>query len=160
MQYAVASVPVAPILEGLRTLVEPQLRSRSLRYSVADIDPTIEVVADREKTEQILINLLSNATKFTAPGGAISLSVVRKGDTVEIRVADTGVGIPADRLASVFEPFVQLAPYGPSARQGTGLGLAISRDLARGMGGELWAESEPNVGSTFVLSLPSRTTES
>jgi signal transduction histidine kinase len=73
---------------------------------------------------------------------------------VRVRVADTGIGIAADALQSVFEPFVQVGRDLNSPRDGTGLGLAISRELARGMGGELHVESEPGAGSTFVLELP------
>jgi signal transduction histidine kinase len=73
---------------------------------------------------------------------------------VRIRVRDTGVGIPADQLGRVFEPFVQVDQGLTRTQQGTGLGLAISRDLARGMGGDLTVESEPGVGSTFTLTLP------
>jgi signal transduction histidine kinase len=72
---------------------------------------------------------------------------------VAIRVRDTGIGILAEKLAAVFDPFVQVNPD-QGGEKGTGLGLTISRDLARGMGGDLTAESEPNVGSTFTLTLP------
>ncbi|HWK88848.1 MAG TPA: ATP-binding protein, partial [Longimicrobium sp.] len=75
-------------------------------------------------------------------------------DEVRVRVRDTGVGIPADKLASVFEPFVQLDGDISRVRQGTGLGLAISRELARALGGEITAESEPGAGSTFTVHLP------
>jgi signal transduction histidine kinase len=77
--------------------------------------------------------------------------------TVAIRVRDTGIGIPADKLEVIFEPFVQVRADLTRTAEGTGLGLAISRDLARGMGGELTAESTPSVGSTFTLSLPGAT---
>ena len=106
---------------------------------------------------QVLLNLLSNAEKFTASGGRVTLDVLTRGDDVGavlVRVADTGVGIGTDKLQTIFEPFVQPVGASRARRLGTGLGLAISRDLARGMGGDLTVgESAPGLGSTFTLSL-------
>jgi signal transduction histidine kinase len=76
---------------------------------------------------------------------------------VHLRVSDTGIGIPAPKLAHVFEPFVQVDDSAERRSEGSGLGLAISRDLARGMGGDLSAESQVDVGSTFTLTLPRAT---
>ncbi len=128
---------------------------------------------DPEKLTQVLLNLLSNAIKFTPEGGRVSVEVTRAegvrdlGDDagapaaraagVHVRVRDTGAGIAPDKLEAIFEPFVQVhAGQTAFARavDGTGLGLAISRDLARGMGGDLTAESTLGVGSTFTLTLP------
>ena len=89
-----------------------------------------------------------------AAGGTVRVTAGAEDGRVRIRVRDTGAGIPADRLESIFEPFVQLDRNLTSAHQGTGLGLAISRDLARAMGGDLAAESMPGAGSVFTLSLP------
>jgi signal transduction histidine kinase len=101
-----------------------------------------------------MINLLSNAVKFTPSGGRITVECEAGGAAVLIRVRDTGVGIPADKLEQIFEPFVQLDRGQSAASVGTGLGLAISRDLARAMRGELAAESQVDAGSTFTLTLP------
>jgi signal transduction histidine kinase len=111
------------------------------------------VRADSEKARQILLNLLSNAVKFTERG-LVRVEVSTAGaEHVAVRVRDTGVGIPAERIEEVFSPFVQIGRGLASTHEGTGLGLAISRDLARGMGGDLTAESEVGVGSTFTLRL-------
>ena len=91
--------------------------------------------------------------KFTETGGTIAISFIDRDDTVSVVVRDTGLGIPSDRLASVFEPFVQLERRLTSNHEGTGLGLAISRDLARGLGGELSARSTLGEGSEFDLNL-------
>ncbi len=99
------------------------------------------------------MNLLSNAVKFT-DRGTIELECAEEGEEVAVRVRDTGIGIPAGKLDTVFEPFVQVRADLPRTAEGTGLGLAISRDLARGMGGELGVESVPGEGSTFTLRLP------
>jgi signal transduction histidine kinase len=111
------------------------------------------VRADREKTQQILLNLLSNALKFTGPGGSVTIGCEVVENQVRIRVQDTGRGIPGDYRERIFHPFVQV-DVGLSGRQeGTGLGLAISRDLARAMGGDLTVESVEGEGSTFTLTL-------
>jgi signal transduction histidine kinase len=107
-----------------------------------------------------VLNLLSNAMKFTKRGGCVAIACRREPDRVAISVSDTGVGIPEDKLGIVFEPFIQVDPSLTRQRDGTGLGLAISRQLARGMGGELTAESTHGVGSTFTLTLPLAVVES
>jgi PAS domain S-box-containing protein len=158
--YTLRPVPLHEILAGLDIMIQPQLTDRGLTYQYDPADPSIVVRADGEKLEQILLNLLSNATKFTPRGGRITLAAVRHGSRVEITVSDTGVGIPVDRLAAIFEPFVQLDPSLTRERDGTGLGLAISRDLARAMGGEVTVTSAPGAGSTFTLILPAYTAAS
>jgi signal transduction histidine kinase len=105
----------------------------------------------------VLQNLLTNAVKFTARGGRVAVACEHDADArlVRVRVADSGRGIPADKLDAVFEPFVQVDRHRThESQQGVGLGLAISRDLARGMGGDLTAESVVGEGSTFTLTLP------
>ncbi len=103
--------------------------------------------------QQILVNLLSNAVEFTDAGGRISLGCEVQEEHIRLFVRDTGIGIPADRLESIFEPFVQVRADLARTAEGTGLGLAISRDLARGMSGDLTVESTPGVGSAFALTL-------
>jgi len=157
VDYLLEDIPVRDLLAEVTPMVEPQLAARELVFEVDATGP-LRVRADREKVQQILINLLSNAIKFTPPGGRVSMAPSTRADEpgfVFLRVTDTGIGIPADKQASVFEPFVQvdMSPTRPS--EGTGLGLAISRDLARGMGGDLRVRSEPGRGSTFTLALPS-----
>jgi len=112
------------------------------------------VRADRDKLQQILLNLLSNAVKFTEPGGEVQVSAEADWHAVRLRVRDTGCGIPEERQASIFDPFVQLDQRLTRTSEGTGLGLAISRDLARAMDGELTVVSQVGVGSTFTLVLP------
>jgi signal transduction histidine kinase len=114
----------------------------------------LSVRADEEKLWQILLNLMSNAIRFTAEAGAITLSCVADGNVVRLAVQDTGIGIPADRLGQIFEPFVQINRRLSAPHEGTGLGLAISRDLARAMNGDIIVESELGRGSTFTVVLP------
>ncbi|MEP6991321.1 MAG: ATP-binding protein [bacterium] len=155
VEYEVRAIPVASLLEELQGFMEPQLHSGKLTFHchVMD-DSSVAVSADRDKARQILLNLLSNSVKFTPVGGHIDVSCEVRVHEVLIRVADTGIGIPADRRDAVFEPFVQVHRSLIEPTGGVGLGLAISRDLARGMGGDLTVQSAEGKGSTFTLCLP------
>ena len=164
VEYTFSEVATGPLLAEIASMLEPIFVASGLTCTVAqptgapDDEPTT-VHADREKTRQILLNLVTNAIKFTPTGGSITLDTERtETDTVVLRVRDSGIGIPDAKLESIFEPFVQLeARPANNGHQGVGLGLAISRDLARGMGGDLVAESTVDEGSTFTLRL--RTTD-
>ena len=147
-------VPVNEILAVLDALTEPQVASKHIRYRHGRCDPSLAVFADREKTHQILINLVSNAVKFTKAGGEITIECEPDGDTVHLQVSDTGEGIPAEKLSSIFEPFVQVKTGFTREHDGVGLGLAISRDLARMMHGDLTVTSQIGIGSRFTLTLP------
>jgi signal transduction histidine kinase len=153
VSYEVVDVSVSEALASAEGFIVPQIRSKSLTYASAECSPTLGVRADREKLQQILLNLLTNAIKFTNAGGRITVSCEARDGTVVIAVSDTGVGIASDKLGAIFEPFVQVDAKLTRRQEGVGLGLAISRDLARGMGGDLTAESQPGVGSTFRLVL-------
>ena len=154
VRYDLVDVPLCDALAEAEGLVAPQARAKGLTLAAAECPATLATRADPEKLRQVLVNLLSNAVKFTDPGGRIAVECAAAGDRVRIAVRDTGIGIAADQLERVFEPFVQVRAALTRTAEGTGLGLAISRDLARGMGGELAAESTPGVGSTFTLTLP------
>ena len=154
VDYAIAEVRLVDVVNELRAMIDPQMDAKGLTFAVSIDDRTV-LRADHEKVVQILLNLLSNAVKFTAKGGTISLRSTRGDERlVAIDVADTGSGIPASKLEAVFEPFVQVRAANKRPHEGTGLGLAISRNLARGMGGDIIAESELGKGSTFIVTLP------
>jgi len=148
------AVPVQMVVESAYSMIEPQIRASKLRLEVEAGDPTLLFHADRERVGQILLNLLSNAVKFTPAGGTVRITTAAEADEICLRVQDTGVGIPTDKLDAVFEAFFQVEASQTRAHGGTGLGLAISRQLARTMGGDLTVESAPGDGSTFTLSLP------
>jgi signal transduction histidine kinase len=154
VHFTIARVPMHDIFLGVEALVLPQLHAKGLRYADAGDCHDVVVHADEEKARQVLINLLSNAVKFTPAGGEIRVACRVDDQWVHTSVSDSGVGIPADRLDAIFEPFVQVDRGLTSRQEGTGLGLAISRDLARHMGGELTASSTVGAGSTFTLTLP------
>lgn len=145
--------PASDIVRGVEPLVVPQLEARGLRYNFR-CNNGAHVLADPEKTQQILLNLISNAIKFTEPGGEVTLDCDGDHGHVQFEVTDTGTGIPADKQKAIFEPFVQLDRTLSSGHEGVGLGLAISRDLARQMNGKLTVKSELGKGSRFTLTLP------
>jgi signal transduction histidine kinase len=154
VEFELSDVRLDEALSAMEGLVMPQLLARSLDYEYVPVDPALTVHADREKLQQIALNLLANAIKYTAPGGAIRLSAEEEGEMVRIHVRDSGRGIAADKLDRIFEPFVRVDTGYARQTEGTGLGLAISRDLARALRGDLTVTSTLGEGSTFTLSLP------
>ena len=157
--YSIQPVDLAEVVREAYLLVEPQFIGKGVAIALHAGDAGVRVLADREKLAQIVLNLVSNAWKFTPVGGEVTLrvDVAPAGTMGRLAVVDSGLGVPADKLETIFEPFVQLGRGLNSRTQeamGTGLGLAISRDLARGMGGELAGESTLGYGSTFTLTLP------
>ena len=115
-----------------------------------DADPPTEVVLDRQRVRQIIVNLVGNAIKFTGDGEVVVETGSSDDGSLRVTVTDSGPGIAAEQQERIFEEFAQAG----STSAGTGLGLAISRRLARAMGGDITVESEPGHGSTFHVSLP------
>ncbi|MEX1185983.1 MAG: ATP-binding protein [Gemmatimonadaceae bacterium] len=114
----------------------------------------LAVEGDPDRIQQILLNILANAVKFTPAGGRVTLSAdAPTADAACLRVRDSGPGIPSEMQGRIFEPFSQLEGR-PAGSDGVGLGLAISRTLARASGGDIAVESVPGDGATFVVSLP------
>jgi PAS domain S-box-containing protein len=153
LAYHLSDESVEALLDGIEVLVLPQLEQKGLEYLYSHIDPQVMIRADRDKVEQIMLNLLSNAIKFT-DHGSITVECATTAHEVMVRVRDTGRGIPAGKLSSIFEPFVQVESGLKRGAGGTGLGLAISRELARGMSGDITAESVEGDGAVFTLTLP------
>jgi PAS domain S-box-containing protein len=143
------------MVDSVSAIVAPQAAIAGIEFQRNEI-PHITLVADSTKIEQILLNLLTNALKFTPEGGRVRVSAGESGSMITVTVADTGIGIPDEQKERIFEPFVQLGRSLSSGQQGAGLGLSISRDLARGMGGDLRVESSPGGGATFILEIPRR----
>ena len=152
--YELAPAALSDVLAACGALVSPQMAAKNLEFVVMPCPPEMTVIADVEKLQQILLNLLTNALKFTPRGGSVRVICVEKPETVSITIEDTGRGIPANHLDRVFEPFVQVDSGLTRTEQGVGLGLAISRDLARGMNGGITLVSETDKGSAFTLTLP------
>jgi signal transduction histidine kinase/DNA-binding response OmpR family regulator len=147
--------PLEPLLDLCLTTVEPMVKADRVRL-IKDVQGPLPVLyTDQGKLKQILINLLSNAAKFTETG-SITLRGRRLGERVEVAVADTGSGIPKAALELVFEEFRQVDGGSERVQKGTGLGLTISRRLARLLGGDITVESDLGQGSTFTITLPVR----
>ena len=153
-EYRLTAVPVDEALRDTESMIAPQVLAKGLHYSYKGAGKSASVLADPEKLQQIVLNLLGNAVKFTEPGGNITLSSEVAGNCIEIKVADTGPGISAEKLDRIFDPFVQAERRLNQPVQGVGLGLAISQDLAQAMQGKITVESDVGEGSTFTLSLP------
>jgi PAS domain S-box-containing protein len=136
-------------------MVTPQAQRKRLRLEQRPGELEVFALADQLKTEQILLNLVSNAVKFTPDEGTVSVSWGLHDGAATIDVRDTGPGVPEDMQDAIFDPFVQLGRSLTSTQEGAGLGLAISRDLARAMNGDVTVESTPGSGATFTLRLPS-----
>ncbi|MFL5497509.1 MAG: PAS domain-containing sensor histidine kinase [Gemmatimonadaceae bacterium] len=156
LTYNISQISLADVIETVVPLIEPQAKAKGVSLNSVPTAQNCLAIGDRPKVDQIILNLLSNAIKFTPRSGSVTVECRASDRTASIAVVDTGTGIPADKLETIFEPFVQLGRSLSSAHQGVGLGLAISRDLARAMNGDLTVTSSQGVGSTFTLSLPRR----
>ncbi len=152
--YAISDVNACASMQHAIDLIEPLFGQKGITFDGIVGDPSIVARADPERVAQILINVLSNAIKFTRTGGRVSATCGASADTVTIQVSDTGIGIAVEKHESIFEPFIQLRESLSDREGGVGLGLAISRDLARAMSGDLTVESVVGKGSRFTLSLP------
>lgn len=156
LAYDITNVDLGEVVSDAESMIVPQLEAAQLTYEKLLQTDDCVVRADADKLRQIVINLLGNAIKFTEPGGHVSIEVKGvEGDegSVALAIRDTGIGIPESDLQTIFDPFVQVDARLSSTREGAGLGLAISRDLARGMGGDLWAESVVGEGSVLTVML-------
>ena len=154
LPIAIGEVRVDRAAAAVLTSVAPLLDEKSLRRECRGCESAVVVRADPARLDQILLNLVSNAVRFTPPGGVITVDVSERDALASIVVADTGIGIPPEKLGVIFEPFVQIDSGLTRTVGGTGLGLTISRALARAMGGDLTAASDGATGARFTLTLP------
>jgi hypothetical protein len=155
------------VADAAGTIIQPLAESRGIAFVDRAVGaPRVQFVGDEDRVRQILVNLLTNAVKFTDAGGRVTLErgasdrpdpdarLRGPGPWTYFRVSDTGKGIPHDQLSRIFEPFVQVESGHTRSRDGSGLGLTISRRLARLMRGDITVRSEPGEGSTFTVWLP------
>jgi signal transduction histidine kinase len=153
----IRAVDVWQAVDAVLRLVEPQLVAKRLD-SVADIPPDLHFAADPVRLHGILLTLVTNAIRFTEPGGHVMIDVgYPQGlpeDVVMLRVGDSGCGIPAERQQEIFEPSAPARHPAESDAGGVGPGLVTSRDWARAMGGDLRVRSDVDRGSVFTLKLP------
>ena len=157
MELEPSSFHVPTAIDNAMTLI----RERAQRHGIAlgvDVEPTLdEIVADERKVKQILLNLLTNAVKFTPDGGRVDVIARRIGDVLEISVRDTGIGIATADQEAVFEAFRQVGRHYTNKQEGTGLGLTLTRRFVELHGGSIRLQSTPGKGSTFTFTLPCRT---
>ena len=153
-EYELSDVPTAEVLAAVEATVRPLMQAKQLKYKNQKTRDRAASDRGQRQMQQILVNLLANATKFTDPRGVVEVDFVADANVVRTQVRDSGCGIPSAELERIFQPFVQVGDPARESTEGTGLGLAISRQLAEGMNGRLYAESERGRGSTFTLELP------
>jgi signal transduction histidine kinase len=154
IEFGRERVILEEVLDSVGRMLDPLGANKRLDVKVLECPGGVVAMADRGKVEQILVNLLSNAMKFSPIGARIVVSCEEGEERHSVHVQDWGIGIPEDKLEVIFEPFVQLDSSLARNAGGAGLGLSISREFARRMGGDLRVSSAPAVGSTFTLTLP------
>jgi PAS domain S-box-containing protein len=152
--YQSVEVPMHDVVDDVLKMVAPQAGKKHQKLLHGPCDSRGTARADQLKVEQIILNLVSNAVKFTPEAGTVTVSCGESAGVATITVQDTGPGVPADMREAVFEPFVQLGRSLTSAHEGTGLGLSISRDLARAMGGDVTITGTEGEGAVFTVTLP------
>ena len=146
--------PVGAAIDAVHFLVGPLLAQNEIQFSIEECGDELSAMADRDRLQQILVNLISNAAKFSARGGVVKIRCEVRDHLVAILIEDEGPGIRSDMQEAFFEPFVQLSTGLTRTAGGSGLGLPISRELARLMGGDVAVQSTEGVGSTFTVTLP------
>jgi len=147
-------VDLGEVLDNASMMAELDAREKNITIS-KNIEVDISVKADIDRLKQIIMNLLTNAVKYTKPGGKIFLSCRQEGESIEIAVKDTGIGIPPGKMDQIFQPFIQIDDQKSESDQaGFGLGLPISKKLAQMMNGDLTVASTHGEGSVFTLELP------
>jgi signal transduction histidine kinase/CheY-like chemotaxis protein len=144
---------VGSALEDALAMVRERAALHAITTTVEVADDVGMLVADERRFKQVVLNLLSNAVKFTPDGGSVSIRAFREGNALAVTVTDTGIGVPPEDQERIFESFQQ-GRRGAPKEEGTGLGLTLSRRIVGLLGGRMWLESTPGVGSTFGFSIP------
>lgn len=145
------------VFKEMQSMFMPHAEQKKINFEIQPTEKTPKVYGDPERTRQILINLLSNAFKFTPENGTIRIGAAVKDEKVAVSVSDSGMGIPADQLESIFNKFEQVKGVRTklgSQQKGTGLGLAIVKSLAEAQGGTIRVESQLGKGSDFIFTVP------
>jgi two-component system sensor histidine kinase/response regulator len=152
VQLSFQCVELQPILEELQSMLKPSADPKAVQLHLQT--QSRFAWADPSRLRQILLNLLSNAIKFNKHGGQVTLHLYQSGNWLVGQVADTGIGIPKDKLVNLFQEFYQVDNSEERRYEGTGLGLALTKQLVQLHGGDIRVESELGVGSTFEFRLP------
>jgi signal transduction histidine kinase len=150
---------IVEIIENIANSVSDYVKSRELRIVFFSNVEEKTIACDSIRIERVMLNLISNAIKFTNPDGAIYINVLDKGDTVEISVKDTGIGIEKEHLDLLFEKFYQIDKTLSRNAEGSGIGLSLTKSIVDLHGGNISVDSEIGKGSVFKIELPARTIE-
>ncbi len=153
MELAREPVELDGILAETSRIIAHAAEEKKLTMTT-EVEPGLTFVGDRRAVKQVILNLLSNAVKFTPEGGRVSLAAATADGIVTVTIADTGIGIAADHIASLGRPFVQVENQFTKSHKGSGLGLAIARSLVELQGGGMSIVSTPGEGTTVALTLP------
>jgi len=155
MQLEYSRFSIRTIIDEVRSTIAPIIAEKEQEFSVEIEDDLPELYADKFRIKQVLLNLLSNATKFTDKGGKIGIKAYKESENfVTVAVWDTGCGIPEDQREAIFDEFRQVDGSTSREHEGTGLGLAISKRIVELHGGRIWVESKVGEGSTFYFTIP------
>ena len=158
MELEYTSFDLRPLLEDAASMLRERAALHGIALEVAVEAGIADLYTDRLRLKQVLLNLMTNAVKFTGDGGSVAVRAVRAGAEIEITVTDTGIGVPESERERIFESFQQ-GGRGPAREEGTGLGLTLCRRIVDLLGGRMWLDSEVGVGSTFGFTLPARVSE-
>jgi PAS domain S-box-containing protein len=159
MRLVFAETDLSAALRRVAGIVQPLAAKKDIAIQIEDADRELTVEADEQRIDQILYNLLSNAVKFTLEGGRIDIQATRSGESIEVTVRDTGIGIAAQDLDRIFLEFEQADSSYTRTQQGTGLGLALTRRLVELHGGRIGVTSVLGEGSAFTFAIPVRQTQ-
>jgi signal transduction histidine kinase len=154
MRLDVASIELRGLIEEMREQMQPLAAEKEITLEERMPEDLPQLRADRAKLRRVLVNLLSNALKFTPKGGRIIVGAAREGSFVRVSVSDTGVGIAVEDLRDIFDKYAQARSRATRSEKGTGLGLYITRQLVELHGGKIGVQSEPGKGSTFYFTIP------
>ena len=153
LRLRVQEIGVEDFVKGLASNIRPLAERKNIVLEAKSLDNPVKIWADRDRLEQVFINLLANAVKFTPERGSIIISVTQDHEYLQLCVADTGIGIPEDKLELVFDRFQQVDGTSTRKYGGTGIGLALARELTNLHGGSIWAESEFGKGTRMTVQL-------
>jgi signal transduction histidine kinase len=154
VELRLSNIILTKVIESLKSTLMPILASRKQSLDIKIEEGLPSVYTDKAKLRQVLLNLLTNAIKFTSDGGKLKIEAVRDGDWCQVSVIDNGTGIKKADQERIFEPFTQIDALPEEKREGTGLGLALTKQLVEMCGGKIWVGSEYGKGSQFTFTVP------
>ena len=156
-QLKIEVIPLPDFISDVIVFVKEAAEKKKVSISQSKISSSLAVEADRNYLEQILINLLDNAIKYTPEGGKVTISAIEKNQReIQFSIEDNGIGIPKEDIPRIFERFYRVDKGRSQELGGTGLGLSIVKHLVQAHGGRIWVESQLGKGSTFYFTLPKR----